>query len=271
MKLDLRDLTLADGLSQFGGALFVRDAIVDIENVVFSNNSTPTSPPLSGAGGAIENESGTVTIANSTFVGNSSSFAGGAIDNKAGGTLTISGSTFTGNRGLPGGAIANYGVSPSRISTVTITNSTFAGNSAVVGGAIHNLMWARVRATNTTFAANSASGQAAAIQSFGDTITVENSIFAGNGCEGFGIIDGGGNLDWPASNCPGVNADPRLGPLADNGGATQTMAIGLGGGAIDAASLRFAPAPISAASRVRRVPAVTSARSNPMPSTRRPP
>jgi hypothetical protein len=110
-----------------------------------------------------------------------------------------------------------------------------------VGGAIHNLMWARVRATNTTFAANSASGQAAAIQSFGDTITVENSIFAGNGCEGFGIVDGGGNLDWPESNCPGVNAHPRLGPLADNGGPTQTMAIGLGGGAIDAALAAACP------------------------------
>ena len=99
-----------------------------------------------------------------------------------------------------------------------------------------------MKVTNSTFAGNTAiQSQSGAIQNFGDTITLENSIFAGNACEGFSISDGGGNIAWPASSCPGVNADPRLGPLADNGGPTRTMAIGLGGGAIDAALAAVCP------------------------------
>ena len=34
--------------------------------------------------------------------------------------------------------------------------------------------------------------------------------------------------------CPGINGDPLLGPLEDNGGPTQTMALGFASAAIDA-------------------------------------
>src|SRR6202012_921232 len=36
-----------------------------------------------------------------------------------------------------------------------------------------------------------------------------------------------------ASGCPGAAGDPKLGPLAINGGPTQTLAIGPGSAAID--------------------------------------
>jgi hypothetical protein len=188
-----------------------------------------------GGGGAIQSNGGTVVIADTTFVGNSA-FAGGAIENANGGTMTIAGSTFSGNTALPGGAISNLR------STLTITNSTFVGNSAVVGGAIYNLNIATVQVTNSTFSGNSASSQGNALDSTGGTsIAVQNSIFAGNGCTG-AIQDGGGNLDWPASSCPGLNGDPRLGALADNGGPTDTMALGPGSAAIDAATSAGCPA-----------------------------
>ena len=222
VTLNIRDLTLASGSTSFGGALFNRGGTVNVANTVFSRNAA------SGAGGAIENFSGTVTVTNSTFVGNSS-FAGGAIENAGGATLNITNSTFSGNSAFPGGAISNYA------STATITNSTFVGNSAIVGGAIYNLTFATIRVTNSTFSGNSATGsQGAAFHNDGLTITVENSILAGNPCQG-PIVDGGGNLDWPASSCPGVTSDPRLHALADNGGPTQTMALGSGSGALDAA------------------------------------
>jgi hypothetical protein len=48
-----------------------------------------------------------------------------------------------------------------------------------------------------------------------------------------GPTNGGGNIDFPASGCPGVNVDPKLGPLEDNGGATETRALEAGSGAID--------------------------------------
>ena len=94
-----------------------------------------------------------------------------------------------------------------RTSTLTVTNSTFVGNSAVVGGAIYDLAYANVRVTNSTFSGNTASGGGPALQNDGLTVLVENSLFADNGCAAR-ITDGGGNLDWPDSGCPGVNGDP---------------------------------------------------------------
>jgi hypothetical protein len=47
-------------------------------------------------------------------------------------------------------------------------------------------------------------------------------------------FDGGGNIDFPDSPCPGSNGNPQLGPLADNGGPTQTHALGPGSAARDA-------------------------------------
>jgi HYR domain-containing protein len=197
--LNIRDLTLADGSAGGGG------------------------------GGAILNAGGTVNVADMAFLRNSA-FAGGAIENTNGGTLTITGSTFAGNSALPGGAISNFR------STATITNSTFVGNSAVVGGALYNLNVATIEVTNSTFSGNTATGsQGAAIDNSGGlTVILENSIFADNPCAG-PVVDGGGNLDSPESSCPGINGDPLLGAVADNGGPTQTMALGPGSAAIDAA------------------------------------
>jgi len=46
--------------------------------------------------------------------------------------------------------------------------------------------------------------------------------------------DGGGNVALPASTpCPGVVGNPGLGPLTDNGGPTQTMALHPGSIAVD--------------------------------------
>ena len=46
--------------------------------------------------------------------------------------------------------------------------------------------------------------------------------------------DGGHNIDFPNSVCPGSNLNPRLGPLKDNGGPAFTRALGAGSPARDA-------------------------------------
>ena len=46
----------------------------------------------------------------------------------------------------------------------------------------------------------------------------------------------GGNLSYPDTTCPGINADPLLGPLQNNGGPTETMALGWSSAALDAAA-----------------------------------
>ena len=65
----------------------------------------------------------------------------------------------------------------------------------------------------------------AGIYNDGGTVTVSNSTFAGN------IAVDGGNLSYPDSTCPGINADPLLGPLQNNDGPTETMALGPGSAA----------------------------------------
>jgi hypothetical protein len=48
------------------------------------------------------------------------------------------------------------------------------------------------------------------------------------------MIDGGHDISFPETSCPGANVDPLLGPLAANGGPTLTQALLPGSPAIDA-------------------------------------
>lgn len=63
-------------------------------------------------------------------------------------------------------------------------------------------------------------------------------MIGGNGtqnCDGPLIKNSGSNVAFPAqpfSDCPGTTADPKLGPLRQNGGPTATMALLPGSAAI---------------------------------------
>jgi hypothetical protein len=117
------------------------------------------------------------------------------------GTVVVSNCTFSDNIYC---GIGNDG-------TVIVSNSTFSGN----GSAYHSGI------------SNGNSG----------TVTLKNTVVANSqpGINCFGpITDGGGNLSYPDASCPGINEDPKLGPLQNNGGRTYTMALGPGSAAIDA-------------------------------------
>jgi hypothetical protein len=53
------------------------------------------------------------------------------------------------------------------------------------------------------------------------------------------FVDNGGNLSYPDNTRPGIVGDPKLGPLADNGGATKTMELLGGSRAINAAACDY--------------------------------
>jgi len=101
-----------------------------------------------------------------------------------------------------------------------------------------------LNATNSTFSGNSAVFEGGGIYNYsGATMNVKNSIVAnapaGGNCIGT-ITDGGGNLQFGgtvADSCGAAipTGDPKLSALADNGGSTQTMALGAGSAAVDAA------------------------------------
>jgi len=203
---------------------------------------------VGASGGGIYN-SGTLSITDSTFSGNSATGShggeyaggghGGGIDND--GTLSITDSTFSGNSasggssdlglgyGGRGGGIDNDG-------TLSITDSTFSGNSATGGSGGY-------------FGYGSGGGiyvEGIAVKVTGNpSVTTINSIFQ-NAQGGNVSVESGGTFrslghnlfsDAPSFALDAtdlVNPDPLLGPLADNGGPTMTMALLPGSPAIDA-------------------------------------
>ncbi len=168
-------------------------------------------------------------MSNSTFSSNSAS-GGGGICNLPGGTVTVSNSTFSGNSTTGGGGgIQSYG-------TVIVSNSTFSGNSTDGdGGGIHS--FSTLTVSNSTFSGNGANRGGGIYRYTGGTVTLKNTIVAnspvGGNCNN-NITDGGGNLSYPDTTCPGINGDPLLGPLQNNVGPTETMQLGPGSAAIDA-------------------------------------
>lgn len=238
----------------FGGS-----ADVTIRGVTITNGSLPNASPSDGGGGVFAQRStlllvdcvvtnnrahysgglynliGTATIVNCTFSGNDAPFSasrGGGIHNT--GTLTIRNSTLSGNTatlGLGGGIYNNGG-------TVVILNSTVSGNSSSIGGGVHNDSGGQVSIFSSTLSGNTGTVGVGGIQN-GGTLTLQNTIVGGGGCAGNPVTSNGHNLSTDSScglTGPGdlPNTDPILGPLANNGGPTQTHATLAGSPAIDA-------------------------------------
>ena len=126
-------------------------------------------------------------------------------------------------------------------------NSTLAGNSANSGGGIYSTVEYGRATLKNTIVANSPTGKNCA----GD---------AGD------LTDGGGNLSYPSDGtCFGIHGDPKLGPLQNNGGPTQTMGLGPGSARWTRQSTpsvrpRRSTTSTSAAWPAPRAPTVTSGR-----------
>ena len=118
---------------------------------------------------------------------------------------------------------------------MTISNSTIANNSGSDGGGL-DLWRGTMTISNSTVANNSPDAMLSNI----GTVSFSGSIVVG-GCSTTGgtYTDNGYNLS--SNGCitaaTSLSADPKLGPLANNGGPTQTMALQDGSPAIDAIPL----------------------------------
>ena len=142
--------------------------------------------------------------------------------------LTITASTISRNQ-----AFFNGGIWINE-SQVEMTNTTIAENEAT--GSNGGGVWLGNGPTGTikncTIANNraTADGQVAGAI-FGGGLSLENTLIAGNTamytptCDS--SHDGSGNLEWPDDGAECTDApliaDPRLGPLGDHGGETETM------------------------------------------------
>jgi CSLREA domain-containing protein len=243
-------------------------------------SSTVAGNSASISGGGIADFGGAVTLTNSTVSGNrvtgTDGPGGGGIHNQ--GRLTLIGSTISGNASaLAGGGIANFGQALGDPPSATLTNSTVSGNSAAtVGGGIYtgspepdrNIFLTLV---NSTVARNSAAGQGGGINqdanSLGSFTSATNSLLALNAAPSapdvfarfcgsssglcsarfnlIGVGDGASGVshgvDGNQVGTGGSPIDPKLGPLASNGGATQMHALKPGSPAANAASTAEGP------------------------------
>jgi len=223
------------------------------------DNST-VSESSADWGGGIYNR-GFPTLNNSTISGNSAGFDGGGLLNFE--TLMLSDTTVADNfAGQSGGGIAN------EAGTLDVSNSTLSGNAAVsAGGGIFNPTGAFTDLANTTISANTADREGGGIYTGGELLLVSSTIaenvaptgsaifdpgtpdvelrsimstlIAGD-CGGSPLVSGGYNIEGPGDTCgfdtgTDLSAEDQLdlGPLADNGGSTETHALLTNSAAID--------------------------------------
>jgi hypothetical protein len=201
-----------------------------------------------GDGGGIGTFSGSLSITNSTITGNLAGNGGlGAIGgNGPGGDIVQGGNGGNGGRGGNGGGIDTAGLGSSSLLNVTIAdNGAGARQSGAAAGS--------PAGTNGTAGARGLGG-GLFVFTVGAPAALENTILAANNPDGncgtnapsinTRVTDGGHNLVFAPPVVQGINAggacpstflsgDPKLGPLQDNLGPTETMALGAGSAAID--------------------------------------
>ncbi len=242
------------------------DSTLRIEDSVVSNNTSGDD----GGGIEVDNDS-TLTIVDSTLSGNTAASEGGAIHIDDATATSITGSTlsnntanidpqadeesFDGFRPTGGGSACDGGGGAFNQdefpgedrATTTIVNSTISGNTAPIceGGGIYVV--SDLTLTHVTLFDNGAATGGNLFNRFdGSSTTVENTLIGAPRTGGDCVLDGdtltssGGNIDSDGS-C-GLDdasdqtvADAQLGPLADNGGTTDTHLPQAGSAAIDAA------------------------------------
>jgi hypothetical protein len=198
-----------------GGIL--NSGVLKVVNSTIANNHGFESGGFDGAVGALHNQSaGTVTLQSSTVSGNGATLFAGILND---GSMLLENSTVSGNiAGRDRGGISNSG-------NLTLRNSTIVGNRAGannVGGAgagIHSDNLFGVVMHNTIVAGNlrgPIAGPTTADNFSGNAASTASSHNLIGPGDSSGLANGGVN-----GNQIGV-VNALLGPLASNGGATQT-------------------------------------------------
>lgn len=230
------DVSLGGGLIAFDGSLSLTDVAM-AGNEAFVDSSTSAAE-----GGAIANVGATLSLESVTLENNQ------AVDPAGGG-------------GAVGGALVTSG-------TTTITNSTIAANTAQdtsgaasvgEGGGIA-VTGGSVSLISSTLNGNTASAAAVAgsfasggniydpglgAASFRNSIIANGTAATGANCAGSGYSDGGHNAEKttpsqcglstapPSSDLIGVSMGFTTSTPANNGGQTDTLALGSGSPAVD--------------------------------------
>jgi Right handed beta helix region len=237
--LNLSGVTVTGGRTEEGGGgIYVEEATLDLEGVAVTDNESFNA----SSGGGIDAHDSDVTIRDSTISGNRNSGNGGGInaEGEEEDSLSIENSTVAGN-------VVDTSLYPGEPDW-----GAFGGGMEVYTG--HFTMRNVTISGNTIHDGNGGeSGDGAGINAEpepGEIISIVNTIVYGNTAtmtEATGqcyvtLTSEGHNLEGPEpageprcfETASDLVANPLLGPLADNGGETDTMALTTGSPAVDA-------------------------------------
>ncbi|MEL7020009.1 MAG: T9SS type A sorting domain-containing protein, partial [Bacteroidota bacterium] len=194
-----------------GGGLWNGSGTMRLEGVTVENNIAEGNATDDGGGG-IFNNGGTVNIEQSTIANNRTTGAmgtGAGIHNPADASVNILNSTISGNQSNNnGGGVYNAGAYTSR--NATIANNVTAGS----GGGIYTEDTGTATIVMTLLADNTG-------VSGGNALGGTGMYFS----EGYNLVADDDAMLLPPADGDIFDVDPRLMPLMDNGGATETHAI----------------------------------------------
>jgi hypothetical protein len=224
-EVTIDGLTVANGWvtgGGGGGGIFNDGTLALVRSTISGNRVTNPAGGSSNGGGGILNH-GTLVVDRSTISENTADAASGGGDGVGGGIralgdLTVSRSTISGNTADVGG-----GIGFALVDTTLLASVTMAHNEAGLPGEGHNLgghIDRPVTLQNTIAVRPPGSGVNCEIDG-PDALT----------SAGYNLADDASCELTEDSDRPGV--DPGLGPLADNGGPTESHAIAAGSPAID--------------------------------------
>ncbi|MEX2187418.1 MAG: choice-of-anchor Q domain-containing protein, partial [Pirellulales bacterium] len=243
----------ADGegtASVFGGGIFNRSGVLStlsrltVVRSTLRNNRLDASGDVASLprGGGIFTEGGAVVVRDSTLSGNDASIVGdgGAIYSRR--SLSVVNSTLSGNKARTGGGL--YAQS----GAASLSSATVANNSATFdGGGIVAVLGAAVTLRNTIVAKNIlllvgvTPSPDDLLGAFAMTSSY-NWIGAGTGSTGIDNAASGNHV-----GTVGNPLEPFLGPLANNGGFTQTHLLYPISPLVDAGDPAFDPGGFSPA------------------------
>ncbi|HEX8887641.1 MAG TPA: Calx-beta domain-containing protein [Pyrinomonadaceae bacterium] len=199
----LSNLTITGGQASSGGGIY------SLGNLTIRNSTFTGNYAIGGAGGAIDSEDGNLHIINSTISGNKADKDGGGLLNGGTSIATLTNVTITNNRADADDDItgAGGGVAQVSSSNFTLNNTIVAGNFKGTGATADDFFVSMADPNDP----NSSTSPLDASSS-NNLIGVDTGLTSdiSNGTSG--------NKIGTAAN----PLDPRLGPLANNGGPTQT-------------------------------------------------
>ncbi len=223
----------------YGGGIFAHRLYLTDSNV--SGNTATAADSAFGGGAAagleLHAQSSTISFNEASTTGSDTTALGGGLMTE--GFANVVGSTISGNKAAEGAGWAGESFYSGQ--SVTIVNSTISGNIASNYHAGITTT-APLALYNSTIAFNSggiAGFSGAGLYSFGAALTLQSSIIADNidaagnasdlaGAAGTAVtgannlITSGHGVVFPPNT---ITTCPKLGPLADNGGSTQTHAL----------------------------------------------